>query len=241
MREVTLFFAPHQDDEILSMGIGILESLKTDEVHVILCTDGSKSSVRKALNNKRICPFHLGIHKYDLSKIEFTNARDREFIDSCKSLGVDVDNIHIHENRTVDGELSVEKSREIVKYYLDRYKNANVRTITPFGCNKQHEDHKNLGRACLDLYEEGFISDLEFYVEPYFYKEFVDINDINIEIKKPCDEEKAKKAAASYKLWKPKEGRYAIGYHSTRKYFNAFKKEALAYMHKSIHVVKKHN
>lgn len=232
--EVTLFFSPHQDDEILSMGIGILESLKTDDVHLILCTDGSKSSVRKALNNKRICPFHFGIHKYNLSKEEFTNARDREFINSCKILGIKEDNIHIHKNRTIDGELSIEKSKEIVKYYLDKYKGAKVRTITPFGCREQHEDHKNLGQACLDLYKENIITNLEFYIEPYFYKEFLEINNIVIETKKAHDKEKIKKAAASYKLWKPKEGRYSIGYHSTRRYFDSFNKNPLSYVHKYV-------
>ncbi len=37
----------------------------------------------------------------------------------------------------------------------------------------------------------------------------------------------------SYRVWNPKAGRYAVGYYSTKRYFNHFKKERLAYIHKA--------
>ena len=47
-----IYFIPHQDDELLSMGVDICDSLKKRKnVHIVLCTDGSGSSVRKRLNN----------------------------------------------------------------------------------------------------------------------------------------------------------------------------------------------
>ena len=232
MEEVILYFAPHQDDEVLSMGIGISESTKLCDTHVILCTDGSKSSVRGVLNNNKICPHHFGRHRYELSEEEFILARDKEFYESCNHLGVKYENIHIYKNRTIDGELSIEKSRDIINVYLEMHPNAKVRTITPFGCESQHLDHKNLGLAALELYREGKIEDLEFFVEPYFSDEFKDINkDINLEIKTVKDDN-VLKASMSYRVWNPKAGRYAVGYHSTRRYFKRFKKERLAYIHK---------
>ena len=50
-----LYFAPHQDDELLTMGLDICESVKKRmDVHVILCADGSKSGVRNVLKNGKI-------------------------------------------------------------------------------------------------------------------------------------------------------------------------------------------
>lgn len=235
MRDITLYFAPHQDDELLSMGISVMNSIENSETHVILCSDGSKSNIRKVLNNKRFCKHHFSFHIYKLSVEEFVNARDMEFINSCKSLGVSDCNIHIGEDRTIDGSLSIEKAKDIMIKYLDKYENAKVRTITPFGCDNQHIDHKNLGYAAIELYNEGKIKDLEFYIEPYFYKEFIEVNPdievmaISVDNNK---EESLLNALNSYKVWKPKEGRYCVGYHSTKPYFDQLTKEKVCYVHK---------
>lgn len=235
MNNVTLYFAPHQDDELLSMGISVMNSIEKDDTHVILCSDGSKSNIRRVLNNKRFCTRHFSFHRYDLSIEEFIKARDMEFIDSCKGLGVCESNIHIDEDRTIDGSLDIQKAKEIINKYLDKYENAKVRTITPFGCEAQHSDHKNLGHAAIELYKEGKIKDLEFYVEPYFYKEF---EEVNPDIEVLCvgvdksKEDNLLKAINSYKVWKPKEGRYCVGYHSTRPYFDQFNNEKVCYVHR---------
>lgn len=55
MIEATLFFSPHQDDEILSMGSAIIEHVEKSDTHVILCTDGSKSVIRKVLDDGVLC------------------------------------------------------------------------------------------------------------------------------------------------------------------------------------------
>ena len=91
-----IYFAPHQDDELLSMGVDICNSLKKGKsVHVVLCTDGSGSSVKRKLNDGKSCNKHPGEHIYDLSEQEFIQARDTEFVASCLALGVKRENIHI--------------------------------------------------------------------------------------------------------------------------------------------------
>jgi len=57
--------------------------------------------------------------------------------------------------------------------YLEKYPNAKVKTISPFGDMLTQNDHRALGEAALELYEEGKIKDLRFYVEPYKYEEFI--------------------------------------------------------------------
>ncbi len=60
--KTVLYFSPHQDDELLSMGIGICNSVSRGmDVHIILCTDGSKCPVRTKL---AVCNSREMILKY---------------------------------------------------------------------------------------------------------------------------------------------------------------------------------
>lgn len=55
-QKTVLYFSPHQDDEILSMGIAICNSVRNGQnVHVVLCTDGSKCKVRIQMSDGKAC------------------------------------------------------------------------------------------------------------------------------------------------------------------------------------------
>lgn len=233
MVEATLFFSPHQDDETLSMGNAIIEHVEKSDTHVILCTDGSKSIIRKVLDDGGTCSYHIkDIHKYSLPEDEFSKHRDEEFKDSCKEMGVKESNIHIEENRAHDGELSKEKAKEIILKYLDEYPNAKVKTVTPYKASGIHEDHRALGEAALELYEEGKIKDLRFYVEPYDYNDFKKIN-LNVDVWKVLNSQENKLLSAmnAYKKWNPENGQYAIGYHSVKSHFDELEKNNIQYVH----------
>ncbi|MCE0770990.1 PIG-L family deacetylase [Clostridioides difficile] len=233
MVDATLFFTPHQDDETLSMGSAIIEHVEKSDTHVILCTDGSKSIIRKVLDDGGSCSYHIkDVHKYSLSESEFSKDRDEEFKDSCEAMGVKESNIHIEDNRAHDGELSKEKAREIILKYLEEYPDAKVKTVTPFKASGIHEDHRALGEAALELYKEGKIKDLRFYVEPYDYKDFKKVNP-NVEVWKvlPSQEEKLLSAMNAYKKWNPESGHYAIGYHSVKSYFDELATNKIQYVH----------
>ena len=59
---IIIYFAPHQDDELLSMGVDICNSIKKGkDVHVVLCTDGSSSGVKNILKNGKTCKKHSGV------------------------------------------------------------------------------------------------------------------------------------------------------------------------------------
>ena len=231
MVDATLFFTPHQDDETLSMGSAIIEHVEKSDTHVILCTDGSKSIIRKVLDDGGTCSYHIkDVHKYSLSESEFSKDRDEEFKDSCEAMGVKESNIHIEDNR--DGELNKEKAREIILKYLEEYPDAKVKTVTPFKASGIHEDHRALGEAALELYREGKIKDLRFYVEPYDYKDFKKVNP-NVEVWKvlPSQEEKLLSAMNAYKRWNPESGHYAIGYHSVKSHFDELATNKIQYVH----------
>ena len=235
MKETILYFIPHQDDELLTMGVSIIKDMKEHDVHVVLCTDGSKSNIRKVLNNKRFCTRHFGMHRYNLSEEEFSKSRDKEFIQSCTSLGLKKENIHIDESRTIDGNLTIDSAKDIMKKYINKYENVKVKTMSHLGGDSVHKDHKNLGFAAEKLYEEGKINDLELLIDPYYYEEFksvnpsIEVNTLTVDSKE--DEEKIVNAISSYKYWKPKEGRYCIGYHSTKAFFDGLIKEKKSYIH----------
>ena len=214
-----LYFVPHQDDELLTMGIDICAAAANGkEVHVILCTDGSKSSIRKVLNNQKSCMLHQEKHTYNLSSGDFIAARDREFAESCLALGVLKENIHILPQRAVDGNLEVDFAQEVICYYLGNLgAQATVCTIYYDTGEMQHRDHKALGVAARNLLQKGIIRRARFFREPYCE----DTGQV-IFFSKTANSECAKrinKAIQAYAKWQPDQGRYAIGYHSVQQNF----------------------
>lgn len=243
-KDVILYFSPHQDDELLTMGVDICKTclLPNKEVHVILCTDGSNSPARYRLYSCKVCPIHNKIHNYPLSKEEFVNARDCEFISSCKALGVLPENIHIYEKRAVDGSLSVEYAGEIIKHFISIYgKDVEVRTIAPFKYGSyQHQDHYNLGLAATNLFKERAFVKAKFFIEPYHLPEGKRkfIISLFFKIEKEDASEKTRKEIEkaiqqSYAYWKPEEKRYAVGYHCVTNIFEKYKKDIATYFIKS--------
>lgn len=233
---VILYFSPHQDDELLTLGIDGCRMLqKGYEIHVILCSDGSKSGIRKKLADGKSCPHHPGIHEYDLDIPAFIAARDLEFRESCAGLGYETGHVHISAIRAVDGELSVQQGEAILRETLSRFPgDVSVRTISPFGGKKQHKDHTHLGQAAMNLYQKGLIKDLRLFIEPYCLEScreaYPQLKLTTIRADGAVTAA-LKKAIAAYSLWAPREGRYAIGYHSVTTVFKDFLAAPAAYCH----------
>ena len=239
-KDVILYFSPHQDDELLTMGVDICKTclLPNKEVHIVLCTDGSKSPARQRLNSGEFCSIHNQVHNYNLSEEEFIKARDYEFISSCTALGIPKENIHIYEKRAVDGSLSVEYAKEIVKHFVLMYgKNVEVRTIAPFMFGwHQHKDHYKLGLAAKDLLKKKLFKKIKFFVEPYHIPKRVGKLLIGLfynigkeELSDQIKEKVEKVIQKSYTYWNPEEKRYAVGYHCVTWLFEDYKKNIATY------------
>lgn len=239
-KDVILYFSPHQDDELLTMGVDICKTclLPNKEVHIVLCTDGSKSPARQRLNSGEFCSIHNQVHNYNLSEEEFIKARDYEFISSCTALGIPKENIHIYEKRAVDGSLSVEYAQEIIKHFVSIYgKDVEIRTIAPFKFGSyQHEDHYNLGLAAKNLLKEKKFLKIKFFIEPYHLpkglrKFFISLfyNIKKEEISEQIKEKIENAMGVSYTYWKPEEKRYAVGYHCVTKIFEYYKQNIATY------------
>ena len=230
-----LYFVPHQDDELLTFGIDIANSVKDGcDVHVIVCTDGASSNVRLRLGNREFCTQCGEQHVFDLTREDFTATRDREFYGSCAALGVKSENIHMEDERIVDGQLTVEEAKRIMKKYIALLgEDSTVCTMYPNPPEIQHKDHMRLGMAAKELKDEGVIKHLVLMEEPYVaiiaeHKK----NDEPILVYAPDDiAQQIEKAVSEYFLWKPQEKRYAVGFHSVPDEMNQLITEKGLYYH----------
>ena len=73
-----VFYSPHPDDEVLSMGAAIIHSIENNkEVVVVLLSHGRASKAINKVNNKLLTEKQPAI-----SEVEFGNARVTEFKNS---------------------------------------------------------------------------------------------------------------------------------------------------------------
>ena len=219
-----LYFAPHQDDELLNTGVLLLKEARLcpEDTYVILCTDGGGSGVINVLGNGESCFLHKGQHSFSLTRKEFSLARDREFKDSCRTLGVKNENIIIHKSRGPDGGLTEEQAEQIILDMLKLFPDENIfriRAVSPRFYGRQNPDHKAIGNVCLRLFGEGLFSQLILVTDSSFEGNCREIfpEILYKEIRAEADESEIIKAAADcYGLWEPEKGRYAIGWHSVK-------------------------
>ena len=218
-----LYFVPHQDDELLGFGLDIASETKenSDKVFVFLCTDGSSSGVRRDLcNNRDDCILHKGKHCYELSREEFSKARDREIFLSLKALGVKEENVTIYSDREVDGSLRLEYALKKMREEIEKSNpddEISIRTYAPYRKAYQQTDHKYLGQAALEIFENGEVDEIKLIVEnPDLNFTVNDFPEISFE-KLEFDDYTKKiitEALKAYNIWEPEKGFYAVGYHS---------------------------
>ncbi len=234
-----LFFSPHQDDEVISLGVPIAELTvrgRRDNTHLALCSDGGASGAKHALGDGKECPFHEGPHKQGLSDEEFIAARDNEFVASAAALGVPERNIKILPNRAADGKMSVLEARQMLLSQIAALPDAVVCLIGPsnhgYDQSVQHGDHRVLGQAALDLYNEGAIAKLFFFMEPSGVQNFR-VNNPGVRLTRmkasPAAGRLVEAAVAEYMLWDPAEGRHAVGEHSVQRLLRNVVNEQTSY------------
>lgn len=256
-----IFFVPHQDDELLTSGIRIIEALREGEVTMVLCTDGSNCPTRLTLNDGKKCEALDDDHRYELDCSTYGACRDVEFAQSCRALGVSEESIHFVSPRMVDGRITFEEAKAIIYGYIRKYPDATVFTHVPiegsvltipadeekdipsteslyrqesgvleFGL--QHPDHRNIGLAALELYEEGHIKKLEFGIEVYHFEQFRRKHPNAPLIEHAIDEDdraKLNRAVDEYYTWDPENKRFALGFHSGQKWLDPFRERNVQY------------
>lgn len=243
-----LFFIPHQDDEVLSFGTTIKKYIDSGfNVNVVLMTDGSSVGMEKILNGEQICKVHQRKHNpqkegYKLDGVSIDKVRNdqiikyrnEEYIRALTQLGLRKEQIHF--SSFMQKDLYLEKSIAIkgMIEYLNIYPDATVHTFYNKEFNKEnHTDHIGLGKAAKELYDNKKIEKLYFHIEPYWYKDFIKSN-TNIQVYVQYANNKSEKnsvvnAAKEYSVWKPEEGKLAVGYHSVKKLLDKFMENPVNY------------
>ena len=219
------FFAPHQDDELTNLGIELCRAVDAGHsIHAVLCTDGGASSVKRMLINGGGCAWHPGDHHYSLTGAAFTAARDAEYNESCRALGVAAENIIISPLRGHDGGLTKENALAIMREAMRGYDPAGCAavTIAPMPRLRQNPDHTAVGEAAKALFAAGGCAELKLLWEFILLPPEADRAGLRQHSPTPAQFERIKKAAAAYRRWAPAEGRYAVGYHSVADEFDDF-------------------
>lgn len=216
-KRVEIFYSPHPDDEVLSMGMAIADSVeKGNDVHVVLMTHGYDSNAINVINGKDYCPWHKRFHNpskegyKEITKQEMGNDRVREFTRSCLNLGVPKENIHIC--NFDDDSVTPYDMKLVMLGFEKQYPDA-VHCTTSY--HDFHPFHKNLGEALLELYNDKFIKNAIFYISPVQWKTTKGAYISNEALKTKVIE-----SLNEYKKWDPLNGEFGVGYHSYPSPFN---------------------
>ncbi|WP_426900563.1 PIG-L family deacetylase [Rossellomorea vietnamensis] len=197
-KPVAIFYSPHQDDELLSMGNGIIRYIDEGyEVHVVLLTRGGGSNAIHSVNEKLESAMLSS-----LSKANFTRARNREFSQSLISMGVPRENIHF--SRLRDGQTTTTEVNEVVLKYKSRFPNAEHKALS---YHDDHIDHRNSGLALQTLYNSGMISSPKFYIQNVEHH----LWDGKYESFDPSYQQFIDDATLAYHTWSPRLRYYSVG------------------------------
>lgn len=143
--EQVVFYIPHQDDEALTFGVGILNHVRLGfDVHVVLLTDGGASGVRNRLG---------------MTRPDFVAARNNEFLASLKLMGIKRENIKFLGHP--DGKLTAKQMETVVRQYEKAYPGARHKT---YSYTDGHPDHKNAGLGLQNANKAGVTDDARYYV-----------------------------------------------------------------------------
>ncbi|WP_100400353.1 cell wall-binding repeat-containing protein [Bacillus sp. FJAT-44742] len=209
--DTVIYYSPHPDDEILTMGVGIANDLYYGrDVHIILLTQGRASGTYQ-----RVLADHPS-----LTPQEFGQSRVMEFIDAMERLGLPESNYEIYDFK--DGQLQVDEVKEVVRKYEERYPGAYHKTFSYYD---PHRDHVAAGIAVNELYIDKEIEKAEFHVSSY---QFQNVSGVNLPV---YDRERVIDAAHAYMYLSPREGRYSVGYSSVPHWFDRLIKRPQGKVH----------
>jgi len=204
-----IFYSPHPDDEVLSMGSGLLEALdRNEQVIMVLLSQGKASKAIDQVNERLLQEGYPPINAE-----EFGAARAKEFRESALQLGVKEENIYLYD--LPDGSLNTEEIKEIMTSFAARYPEAVHHTMT---YKDPHRDHAAAGKALQELKKAGIIRHTVYYIP---VQEWENLKSLFNHVTKTPPSKLAghQKALAAYKSWDPAGGRYAIGITSVPGYF----------------------
>ncbi|MBD7963171.1 cell wall-binding repeat-containing protein [Fictibacillus norfolkensis] len=249
-----IYFVPHADDEVLTYAIDIRNQMsKGRKVILVLLSKGEDSSAREVLNGiydaepsehlltgqKVYCGIHKTYHdpvsenylNGYLTELKFGDVRVEEFYHAAYALGVP-------RNQTMEdiiplNEFRQENIKPVLQKYINMYPDADFRTMSMYD---DHSPHAEIGKSLRSLENEGAVSPFKtlYFVSIYtdrFARVHIPYQKYSSSVEKPFDKPIILNSMKSYGEYRPKQGRYAIGYHSVASQFNSLEKSMYTRFH----------
>lgn len=235
-KPVSVFYVPHPDDEMLTMGVALFNHVwkGSSEVHVVLLSHGGASGVYNVLTGERksrllnryVDPVKEGYAPFTIE--DFKEARVNEFKYSVSILGVKPENIHIMD--LGDGNITKDEMKEVIMSFENKYNDVRHKTMS---WDDNHPDHANGGKALLELYKEGKVKDARFYAKNSQALETPEDFSMKLYKEKYTDDyyPYINAAIASYSRWSPESGHFGVGYNSVPGSFELLRKNPVSYYH----------
>jgi N-acetylmuramoyl-L-alanine amidase len=249
-----IYFVPHADDEVLTYAIDIRNQISRGrKVILVLMSKGEDSGAREVLNGihdadpyphlltgqKIFCGIHKTyhnpitegfLHGY-LTEHKFGDIRVEDFYNAAKALGIPrnqtlTDIIPLHQFKQ-------DNIKPVIKKYIDMYPNAEFRTMSMYD---SHAPHAEIGKALHSIETEGIISPFKtlYFVSIYtdrFSRISIPYQKYTSLIEKAYDKPYILNSMKTYELYLPKQGRYAVGYHSVASQFNSLERSLYSRYH----------
>lgn len=225
------YFSPHQDDELLNLGAAMCRDIDAGhQVFCVLCTDGGASGARRMLGDGGVCHWHGGRHDFPMDVPAFSAARDLEFTESCRRMGLPDDHILLPDDRAGDGQLTEDHALRLMRQAVSRFpvEQVAVKTLSEVTWRHQNPDHTAVARAALRLYREGGCASLTEYLETILYPAPEELPVMETVLPTPAQRKRLLNAAEIYCRWQPEEERFAVGFHSVADEFIAFREEQIS-------------
>jgi LmbE family N-acetylglucosaminyl deacetylase len=150
-----VFFLPHQDDELLSMGVFVRHLVDTHhDVRLVLYTSGAATGVCAA-DRRQICRGHNEFR--GLTTARFVALRDSELRHSAAALGVPAGKVRPYAPdgvRRLDGTVTVAYAETMLRSYRHQFPQA---TFVTMSWLDRHPDHAAGGLALRALVRDGTI------------------------------------------------------------------------------------
>lgn len=144
-----VFYVQHQDDETIFGGSAVIDAIKSvgsDNVYIVLVTDGSGSNV-----------FNFDRYK-DITHQQKVDLRDNEFRAAIDKLGIKLENV-VFLNQP-ESKIDNELLKDTVLYFENSFNN--VTHITHSYKYETHVQHIATGNTINNLYINGSIKDCRF-------------------------------------------------------------------------------
>lgn len=205
-----VYVNPHQDDEILTMGLPLLRDITNNKknTYLMLMTDGGKTASISAINRR------LRLWGYDEINIsDIIESRNSEMHDCLMTLGMQEENIIYHPYPNLD--ISSGQVENVLENFYSTHKNMEIKTMS---VNNYDTSHGNIDHlAC----KEGSINVAKKYNLKYTLLSAEGGDKTLI----PTDGEKEilMRAASKYEVFDPEDKRYSVGYISVGYLFDKFK------------------